>query len=87
MVATGVLILTTTHDRKADVMRASSVHRAVLIEDDAWIGAAAILLPGAVVRSGAVVAAGAVVTGEVKQDQVVAGVPARLLYERHAAGR
>ena len=87
MVATGVLILTTTHDRKAEVMRDSRVHRAVLIEDNVWIGAAAILLPGAVVRCGAVVAAGAVVSGEVKRDHVVAGVPARLLYERHAQGR
>ena len=51
----------------------------VRIEDDVWIGAAAILLPGVVVGEGSVVAAGAVVTGNVPPRVVVAGVPARVV--------
>jgi maltose O-acetyltransferase len=85
MIATQVLILTTTHDRTAPVMRQTGVHREVLIESNTWIGAGAILLPGAIVRTGSVVGAGAVVTGEVAAGQVVVGIPARSMFARTAA--
>lgn len=53
----------------------------VRINDDVWIGAGAIILPGVSVGKGAVVAAGAVVTRDVPPMTVVAGVPARVLKE------
>lgn len=49
----------------------------IVIEDDVWIGAGAIVLPGVTIGQGAVVAAGAVVTASVDPFTVVAGVPAR----------
>lgn len=49
----------------------------VRVDDDAWIGAHAVILPGVVVGRGAVVGAGAVVTASVEPFTVVAGVPAR----------
>lgn len=49
------------------------------IGDDAYIGAAAILLPGIKIGAGAIVAAGAVVTRDVAPAVTVSGVPARLL--------
>jgi len=49
------------------------------IEDNAWIGAGAIILDGVRIGQGAVVGAGAVVTRDVAPHTVVAGVPARLL--------
>lgn len=82
MIATGVLILTTMHDRRAADMRVTSIHRPVVVERDCWIGAGAILLPGAHVRSGAVIGAGAVVSGEIPAGYVAMGIPARALYER-----
>lgn len=54
----------------------------VVIEDHAWIGFRAILLPGTHVGRGAVVAAGAVASGEVPPLSVVAGVPARVIATR-----
>ncbi len=48
----------------------------VVIEDDVWIGAGAIVLPGVTVGRGAIVAAGAVVTKSVAPGTIVAGVPA-----------
>jgi acetyltransferase-like isoleucine patch superfamily enzyme len=48
----------------------------VTIEDDVWIGAGAIVLPGVTIGKGAIVAAGAVVTRSVAPMTVVAGVPA-----------
>lgn len=51
----------------------------VVIRDDAWIGAGAILLPGVTVGIRAVVAAGAVVTKDAPDGTIVAGVPARVI--------
>jgi acetyltransferase-like isoleucine patch superfamily enzyme len=47
------------------------------IEEEAMVGANAILLPGVVIGRGAVVAAGAVVTRDVAPGSVVMGIPAR----------
>jgi acetyltransferase-like isoleucine patch superfamily enzyme len=49
----------------------------IVVEDDVWIGAAAIVTDGVRIGRGAVVAAGAVVTQDVPPHTVVAGVPAR----------
>jgi len=45
----------------------------------AWVATRAIVLPGVTIGSRAVVAAGAVVTGDVPDDTLVAGVPARVV--------
>ena len=49
----------------------------IIIQDDAWIGAGAIILPNVTIGKGAVVGAGAVVTKDVPPYTVVAGVPAK----------
>ena len=51
----------------------------VVIEDDVWIGAGAIVLPGVTVGRGAIVGAGAVVTSAVAPFTIVGGVPARVI--------
>lgn len=49
----------------------------ILIKRNAWIGAAATILPGVTIGENAVVAAGAVVSKDVPANTVVGGVPAR----------
>lgn len=49
----------------------------IRIDNDTWIGAGAIILPGAHVHRGAIVAAGAVVTGIVDEMSIFGGVPAK----------
>jgi acetyltransferase-like isoleucine patch superfamily enzyme len=49
----------------------------IVIEDDVWIGANAVITDGVRVGKGAVVAAGAVVTKDVPPHTVVGGVPAK----------
>jgi acetyltransferase-like isoleucine patch superfamily enzyme len=54
----------------------------VVIGDDCWIGAGAVILPGVTIGSGAIVGANAVVTSIVEPNSMVAGIPARLLRQR-----
>lgn len=51
----------------------------ITIEDDVWIGANAVILPGIVVGKGSIIGAGAVVTENVPPGVVVAGIPARVV--------
>jgi acetyltransferase-like isoleucine patch superfamily enzyme len=51
----------------------------IVIEDDVWLGSAAVVTDGVRIGRGAVVAAGAVVTRDVPPHTVVGGVPARVL--------
>ncbi len=51
----------------------------IVVEDDVWIGAGAIITDGVRICKGAVVAAGAVVTSDVPSYTVVGGVPAKVL--------
>lgn len=51
----------------------------IRIEDDAWIGAGAIILPGVTIGRKSVVGAGSVVTKDVPAFTVVAGNPARAI--------
>ena len=56
-------------------------NRPIVIEDGAWIGAGAIILPGVTIGRGAVVSAGAVVSKDVAANTLVAGNPATLVTE------
>ena len=51
----------------------------VIIGDDVWIGANAVILPGVHIGNHCVVAAGAVVTKDVPAHSLVAGVPAKII--------
>ena len=55
----------------------------VIIGDDVWVGARAIILPGVVIGSGAVVAAASVVTKDVPDFAIVGGNPAKLIKMRN----
>lgn len=56
--------------------------RPIAIEDDVWIGARVILLPGICIGKGSVVGAGSVVTKDIPEYSIVAGNPATVLKSR-----
>ena len=62
------------------------INRPVRIGAGSWVGAGAIILPGANIGRNVVVAAGSVVRGKVPDRCVVAGVPAKIVREHTKAG-
>jgi maltose O-acetyltransferase len=77
-VSPGATLYTGTHHvgRSRSRMDPRVVAQPVVIEDGAWIGMQALILPGVRVGAGAIVSAGAVVTSDVPSDTLVAGNPA-----------
>ena len=53
--------------------------KSIVIKRNAWIGAAATILPGVTVGENSIVAAGAVVNKDVPPDTIVGGIPARII--------
>lgn len=53
-----------------------------IIENDVWIGARAIILPGVKIGTGSVIGAGSVVTKDVEAFSIVGGNPAKLIRTR-----
>ncbi|WP_071442189.1 sugar O-acetyltransferase [Traorella massiliensis] len=49
------------------------------IEDDVWIGANVVILPGVTIGKGSVIAAGSVITHDVEAYSLAAGVPAKIM--------
>lgn len=75
-------ILSENHDIPEDgspIFSAGRVLRPISIEEDVWIGANCLILPGVTVGRGAVVAGGSVVTKSLPPFCVAAGVPARII--------
>lgn len=59
--------------------RRALICKPIVIKRNAWIGAAATILPGVTIGENAVVAAGAVVTTDVPANTIVGGIPAKVL--------
>lgn len=77
----GTTIITLQHDYNSPDFACEA--GPVIINDYAWIGAKATILPGVIIGEGAVIAAGAVVTRSVPPYTVVGGVPAKHIANRN----
>jgi acetyltransferase-like isoleucine patch superfamily enzyme len=73
-------------DPGTPIGRQQPVNRPVSIGPGSWLGAGAIILPGARIGRNVVVAAGSVVRGEVPDQCLVAGVPAKIVRTHTASG-
>jgi carbonic anhydrase/acetyltransferase-like protein (isoleucine patch superfamily) len=73
-------------DPDTPIGRQFPVNSPVSIGAGSWLGAGAIVLPGARIGRNVVVAAGSVVRGDVPDHCVVAGVPAKVVREHTKAG-
>lgn len=61
------------------INRRALIAKAIVIKRNAWIGAAATILPGVTIGENSVIAAGAVVTKDVAANTIVGGVPAKFI--------
>lgn len=75
-----VMLLTSQHLKDDPAFGVED--KPITIDDYAWVGARATILPGVTIGQGAVVAAGAVVTRDVAAYDIVGGVPAKRIGER-----
>ena len=80
----GVFVIANQHGTAAGLPMRQQEHSEadVVIGDDVWVGAHAIILPGVTIGDGAIIAAGAVVTSDVEPGAIVGGIPARKLGQR-----
>ncbi|MBN8569583.1 MAG: acyltransferase [Ignavibacteria bacterium] len=86
MIAPYVMILNYGHNidnvNIPMIQQGVKFYEQTIIEDDVWIGARAVILPGVKIGKGSVVAAGSVVTKNVEAYTIVAGNPAKLIRSR-----
>ena len=54
----------------------------IIIGNDVWIGANAVIMPGVFIGDGSVIGADAIVTRSIPPYSVVVGIPARIIKER-----
>lgn len=78
LIGHGVVLATLNHAMDPD-KRSTMIPEPIRIGRNVWIGSGAVVLPGVTVGDGAVIAAGAVVTKDVRDNTVVAGVPATVV--------
>jgi acetyltransferase-like isoleucine patch superfamily enzyme len=76
LIAPKVSLLSEGHPVNSDD-RQSLVPGHIHIKKNAWIGAAAIILPGVTIGENAIVGAGAVVAKDVPANTIVGGIPAK----------
>ncbi len=74
-----VMIITSTHERVEDGVRATASYLPVRIGSHCWLGARVLVLPGVCIGDGVTVAAGAVVARDIGPGGLYGGVPARRL--------
>ena len=63
-------------------LQGTKEYQPVRIDDDVWIGARAIILPGLKIGRGAIIGSGAVVTKDVPPYAICVGNPARVIKYR-----
>ena len=87
-IAPRVTLVTSSHPNNSRIRGFAPVARGpITIEDDAWLGAGCVILPGVRIGRGAIVGANSVVSQDVLPLHVVAGQPARTVRELTPGGR
>lgn len=81
----GVIIVASKyHVQGRDIIRSyPDFEKDVIIEDDVWLGANVVVLPGVKLAKGCIIGAGSVVTRDTEPYSIYTGVPAQKIKERN----
>jgi len=79
MFASGVKLISANHDFKN--REEHQKDKPIIIEDNVWLGANVIVLPGVTIGRNAIIGAGSVVTKDIDANSIYVGNPARKLRE------
>jgi acetyltransferase-like isoleucine patch superfamily enzyme len=85
MIAYYAKLITDSHnfsDKKKPMAHQGVSHKAIIIEDDVWIGAGAVVTSGRTLKKGCIIGANAVVTKDTEPYGIYGGVPAVLIRKR-----
>lgn len=84
LIASKTTINNTGHEYKIDINinLQPITSKAIILEDDVWIGTSCVILQGVTIGTGSVIAAGSVVNKSIPANEVWAGVPARFIKKR-----
>jgi len=85
LIGPNVIIASSQHRydiKGTPIMFQGHIKEEVVIGNDVWIGANAVILPGVTIGDGTIIGAGAVVTSDIDPYSIVGGVPARKNGER-----
>ena len=79
-----VYLQTSSHrtSKSKKIMEQGFVHAPIVIEDDVWIGAHCIILPGVTLKKGSVIGANSIVKKSTEEFSINAGSPAKLISHR-----
>lgn len=76
-IANNVVLVDHDHDFKNN--NVGYIKNKIIVKNNVWIGANAVILKGVTIEDGAVIAAGAVVRNDVPKNTIVGGVPAKTI--------
>ncbi len=85
LIGPSVQIISYSHhfkDKNKTIKSQGIEKKIVIIEDDVWIGASAIIMPGVKVAKGSVIGANSVVTKDTEPYSISVGSPARAINSR-----
>ncbi len=79
-----VYLQTSMHEhKKTESIQAQGFsHAPIVLEEDSWLGAHVVVLPGCNIGKGSIVGSNAVVTQSIEMNKIYGGIPAKLLKER-----
>jgi galactoside O-acetyltransferase len=78
MIGDSVIIATAGHP-VGEIYYNNTWQKPVVLEENVWLGANVLVMPGVTIGENAVIGAGAVVTEDIPANHVAAGVPAKVI--------
>ena len=85
MIGPQVMFIASNHNYKdinIPMNMQGKTEKGIIVEDNVWIGARAIILDGVRIKKGTIVAAGSIVTKDTQENTIVGGNPAKIIKNR-----